>query len=164
MTPREIAELLVIIATAGNTFWTVYKAWKELRPGIKKIESDTEKTDAETDSEIANAAEVIARGTTVSSQVLVERIRELREDLENEKKARREDAAYFRRRFREAEKDARDLRNWAARLAKQVIEAGKIPEPFIISPSDSEQGIPTINPNSMDSKEIKDRKDGKFEE
>lgn len=141
-----------------------YKAWKELRPGIKKIEADTEKTDAEVESELSHAAQVTAEGATVSGKLLMDRIRELREDLENEKKARREDAAYFRRRFREAEKEARDYRLWAAQLAKQVIEAGKIPVPFSASPTESEQGIPAVNPNSMDAKEVKDRKDGDTKE
>lgn len=161
MTLREIAELLVIIATAGNTFWLTYKAWKELRPGIKKIEVDIDKTDAEVESELANAAETTAKGATVSSQLLMERIKELREDLENEKKARREDAAYFRRRFREAEREARDWRNYAARLAKQVIELKGVPTPFTPSPNDSDPSIPAAIPDDTpDTKEMDDRKDG----
>lgn len=165
MTNREFIELLVILGTALNTFWLTYKAWKELRPGLKKIEADTEKTDAEVESELASAAETTAKGATVSSQLLMERIRELREDLENEKKARREDAAYFRRRFREAEKESRDYRNWAAQLAQQVIKLGGIPTTFTPSVTDSEQGIPPVtNPNSMDAKELKDRREGTIKE
>lgn len=133
MEPRELVETLAISATIGNTVWLVYKSWKELRPNLKKLDVENEKTDAEIESEIANAAETTAKGASVSSELLMQRIRELREDLENEKKARREDAAYFRRRFREAERDARDYRNWAAGLSKQVIEAGKIPIPFVPS-------------------------------
>lgn len=161
MTTRELAELLVVIATAVNTLWLTYKAWKELRPGIKKIETDTEKVDAEVESEYAAAQKTTLEGATVSSTLLMQRIKELREDLENEKKARREDAAYFRRRFREAEREARDYRLWAAKLVKQVVEAGKIPAEFVISPSDSEQGIPAVG---MDKKEITDRKEGNLKE
>lgn len=151
MTYKELIELLIGLATVGNTVWITYKAWRELRPGIKKIETDTEKTDAEIESEIASAAETTAKGATVSSELLMQRIRELREDLnnakedlENEKRSRREDAAYFRRRFREAEREARDYRLWAAKLVKQVVEAGKVPAEFIPSSGDSEQDIPAI--------------------
>jgi hypothetical protein len=159
MTSKEWIEFLIGLATVANTFWITYKAWKELRPGIKKIEVETEKTDAEIESELSHAAQVTAEGATVSSKLLMDRIKELREDLENEKRARREDAAYFRRRFREAEKEARDYRLWAAKLVKQVVEAGKIPAEFVMSPADSEQGIPSVNPNVMDKKEIRDRKE-----
>lgn len=151
MTYKELVELLIGLATVGNTVWITYKAWKELRPGIKKIEADTEKTDAEIESELAAAAQTTAQGATVSSQLLMQRITELRqdlnnakEDLENEKRARREDAAYFRRRFREAEREARDWRNYAARLAKQVIQVGAIPEQFMPSAGDSEENIPVV--------------------
>jgi hypothetical protein len=161
MTSKEFIELLIGLATVANTFWITYKAWKELRPTIKKTEAETDKVEAETESELYTGAQVIAEGATVSGKLLMDRIRELREDLENEKRARREDAAYFRRRFREAEREARDYRLWAAQLAKQVIEKGGVPVPFAPSPSESEQGIETINPNSMDRKEIKDRKDRK---
>jgi len=163
VTNRELIEIIIGLATVINSLWITYKAWKELRPGIKKTETETEKTEAEIESEFAQAAETTAKGATVSSQLLMDRIKELREDLENEKKARREDAAYFRRRFREAEREARDYRLWAAKLVKQVVEAGKIPAEFVMSPSDSEQGIPTVNPNTMDKKEIKDRKEGPLE-
>lgn len=161
MTLKELAELFVVIATAGNTFWLTYKAWKELRPGLKKIEVETDKIEAETESELYTGAQVIAEGATVSGKLLMDRIRELREDLENEKKARREDAAYFRRRFREAEKETRDWRNYAAGLAKQVIQLGGIPISFTPSLGESERGIPAItDANIADDKEIKEKKDG----
>lgn len=165
MTYKEIIELLIGLATVGNTFWITYKAWKELRPSIKKTEAETEKVESEIEAELYTGAQVIAEGATVSGKLLMDRIKELREDLENEKKARREDAAYFRRRFREAEREAREWRNYAAKLAKQVIEKGGIPVPFTPSTSDSEQGIPSIIPDDApDSKEIKDRKEGELKE
>lgn len=165
MTLKELAELLVVIATTGNTFWLTYKAWKELRPGIKKTEAETDKVEAETEAELYTGAQVIAEGATVSGKLLMDRIRELREDLENEKKARREDAAYFRRRFREAEKESRDYRNWAATLAQQVIKLGGIPAPFTPTLGDSERGIPVVeSPDKPDVQEIKDRQDGKLSE
>lgn len=163
MTPRELIELLAILATIGNTVWLTYKAWKELRPSLKKTEAETDKVEAETESELYTGAQVIAEGATVSGKLLMDRIRELREDLENEKKARREDAAYFRRRFREAEKETRDWRNYAAGLAKQVIQLGGIPISFTPSLGESERGIPAISepdPNKADEKEVKEKKDG----
>lgn len=151
MTSKELLELLIGLATFGNTIWITYKAWKELRPGIKQMEADVDKTDAEIDSELAAAAQTTAQGATVSSQLLMQRITELRqdlnnakEDLENEKRSRREDAAYFRRRFREAEREARDYRLWAAKLVKQVVEAGKVPAEFVPSSGDSETDIPIV--------------------
>ncbi len=121
--------LLVLV----NSAQIIYQAWKRFKPEIKKLEAESDRSEAEADSEIVNAANVNLAGAELSARMLTQRIVELRQDLENEKKARREDAEYFRRRFREAERDARDYRTWAARLAKQVIEAGKIPIAFVPS-------------------------------
>lgn len=145
MALREIVEILVSIAAIGNTTWIVYKSWKELRPGIKKIETETEKLDVEVDSEIVSAAHINLEGAEISTNLLMQRIRELREDLENEKKARRDDAEYFRRRFREAEREARDYRQWAARLAKQVIDAGIVPVAFIPSSDTDSDKVASVN-------------------
>jgi hypothetical protein len=159
MTVKEFIELLIGLATVGNTVWITYKAWKELRPSLKKAEAEADKVEAETESELYTGAQVIAEGATVSGKLLMDRIRELREDLENEKKARSEDAAYFRRRFREAERESRDYRNWAATLAQQVIKLGGIPAVFTPSAAgDSERGIPAVDPTIPDNKELVDRK------
>ena len=90
------------------------------------------------------AAHTNMEGAVLSNSMLMNRIDELQKDLGIEKKARRDDADYFRRRIKDIEKEARDYRLWAARLAKQVIEAGKMPTPFISSLYDSDPLIATI--------------------
>lgn len=136
--------IITTVITAINTLGILYIALKKWKPEVKKLEAEGEKTEAEVDSEIVAAANVNLAGAEISAKMLIQRIAELREDLDNEKKARREDAAYFRRRFREAEREARDYRNWAAQLSKQVIEAGKIPIPFAPSPFDDSEKLRAV--------------------
>jgi hypothetical protein len=131
--PNSVTEILTILITAANTLGILFIALKKWKPEVKKLEAEGDKTEAEVDSEIVAAANVNLAGAELSAKMLTQRIAELREDLENEKKARRDDAEYFRRRFRDAEREARDYRQWAARLAKQVIEAGKVPVAFVPS-------------------------------
>jgi hypothetical protein len=76
--------------------------------------------------------------------MLVQRIEELKQDIASERAARKQDAEYFRRRIKDIEKESRDNRLWAARLAKQVIEAGKTPVPFISSLNDTDPLISAI--------------------
>lgn len=120
-----------------NTLGILYLSFRKLKPEVKKLE-------LEGDSEIVDAAHVNLEGAVLSSSMLKERIDELKKDLDSEKKARREDLEYFRRRVKDIEKEARDYRLWAARLAKQVIEAGKVPVPFITSLNDTDPLITAI--------------------
>lgn len=137
-------EKLTAITVVANSLWILWSSWKKNKPEIKKLESEAERADAEIETEFANAAQVLGQGAKISVEVLLGSIVQLRADLENEKKSRREDAEYFKRRFREAEREARDYRAWAAKLARQVIEAGKIPAPFLPSMTESEPGIAAI--------------------
>lgn len=120
-----------------NTIYLIYGAWKKLKPEVKKME-------LEADSEIADAANVNLAGAKMSGEMLMQRINELKDDLNSEKKARKEDIEYFKRRLKEIDREARDYRMWSARLAKQVIEAGKVPVPFISTSGDSDPLISVI--------------------
>lgn len=160
-TENNITELITILVTAANTLGILYIALKKWKPEVKKLEAEGEKTEAEVDSEIVQAANVNLAGAEISSKMLIQRIAELREDLENEKKARRDDAAYFRRRFREAEREARDYRNWAAQLAKQVIELGKTPIPFSPSPLDDSEKLRAVSEQKRDESEERLKQEGK---
>lgn len=126
-------------------------SWKKNKPEIKKLEM-------EGDSELVEAANTSLEGAKISAAILLDRINELRQELNDEKtdrkeefnrerQARNDDAEYFRRRIKELDREARDYRLWAAQLVKQVVEAGKIPIPFTPSISDSERGIPPIKPD-----------------
>lgn len=160
---NEILVLISGILAAVNTAMIIYAAWKKLKPEVKKM-------DAEVDSEIVEAAELNLKGAQVSTTMLLERIADLKMELETERRLRKEELAaeraareadleaeraarkkegeYLRRRFKEAEREARDYRQWAAKLAKQVVESGKVPAPFIPSPDDSETGISAIRGNN----------------
>ena len=137
----DLQEIITTAIAIANTGWIIWSSWKRNKPEIKKLQSEAERADAEVETEFANAAQVLGQGAKISVEVLLQSIVQLRADLENEKKSRKDDREYFQRRFREAEREARDYRIWAAKLAKQVIEAGKIPVPFVPSMLDTEQSI-----------------------
>lgn len=132
-----LTEIITALVAAANTAWIIWSSLKKNKPEIKKLENEAE-------SEMVEAAEVNLQGAKLSGEILMARILELRADLETEKKTRREEAEYFKRRLKESEREARDYRLWAARLSKQLIEAHQIPAPFIPSASDSEVGIQAI--------------------
>ena len=140
----DLLETLTILVAIANSVWILWSSWKKNKHEVKKLEHESEKTDAEVETEFANAAQILGQGAKISVEVLLGSIVQLRADIENEKKARKDDAEYFKRRFREAEREARDYRAWAAKLARQVIEAGKIPAPFLPSMMESEPGIAAI--------------------
>lgn len=139
-----------------NASWLIVQGWKRLKPEVKKME-----TDADLD---------ILEGAAKSQQMLIDRINDLQSqlnlerearkadlqqeraarqaELETERAARTKSEEYLRRRIREAEREARDYRQWAAKLVKQVVEAGKVPAAFIPSSEDSETGISAIRPDS----------------
>lgn len=134
---NEIIALITSAAAAINVAIMAYQAWKKNKPEIKKI-------DAEGDSVIVDAAHTNLQGAEISTELLISRVKELKAEIEEERKARKLDADYFRRRIKDIEKEARDYRLWAARLAKQVIEVGKVPVPFISSLNDSDPLISAI--------------------
>lgn len=144
-TPENNSILLWIsgILAAINSVQIIIAAWRKLKPEIKKLEM-------EGDSELVDATNKTLEGARTSSAILLDRINELKQELADEKKERKdemdelnrqrdEDREYFKRRIKELDREARDYRVWAAQLARQVIEAGKIPVPFVQSPSDSEK-------------------------
>lgn len=152
--------LLGAITTAVNIGFIIFFNWKKNTPEVKKLE-------VEGDSGLVSAANVNLEGAKISSEMLIDRIEELKNDLAAEKRARRDDAEYFRRRIKDIEKEARDYRLWAARLAKQVIEVGKVPVPFISSLNDTDPLISAINKEqeqldtarSMREEELKNEKE-----
>ena len=146
---NEVIALITSFAAAVNVFIMAYQAWKRNKPEIKKME-------AEGESEIVDAAHTNLEGAKISTEMLVNRIKELKTDLDEEKKARKTDADYFRRRIRDIEREARDYRLWAARLAKQVIEVGKVPAPFISSLNDSDPLITAITKEQEELAKAKD--------
>lgn len=131
MNINELVLLLGGIAGTLNIIWVVYSSLKKLKPEIKKLEADE-------DRELVEAANINVEGARISGQILLDRINEIKGDLEKEKAARKEDAEYCKRRIKELERESRDYRSWAAKLVKQVVEAGKIPVPFVPSFTDSD--------------------------
>lgn len=123
---NEVIALITSFAAAVNVFIMAYQAWKRNKPEIKKME-------AEGESEIVDAAHTNLEGAKLSAAMLKERIDELRTALDEERKQRKSDRDYFTRRMREIDRELSDYRSWSARLAKQVIEGGKQPVPFISS-------------------------------
>ena len=148
MTAHDLTEVVTVVVTGINTLALVYLAFRKLKPEVKKMSVDT-------DSEIVDAANQNLEGAKISAGMLLDRINELKRELDEEKaarkqeqilneKLRRDDAEYFRRRIRDLEREGRDYRSWAANLARQVVQAGLIPAPFIPSLTDSDPSIQPI--------------------
>lgn len=117
---------------------------------IRKIGPEVKKIEAEEDSEIADAAHTTLEGARISSTMLIDRIDDLKLQLENERTARKADAEYFRRRIRELERESRDYRLWAAKLVRQVVEAGRQPAPFESTITDSDPLLSVITKEQID--------------
>lgn len=145
--------IITTLIAVANAAWIIYSSWKKNKPEVKKLE-------AEGDSEIVEAANANLEGAKISGEMLLSRINELKADLDAEKQLRKADAEYFSRRLKEAEREARDYRVWAAKLARQVIESGKIPEAFTPFTQDTERGIPTITNREIMQQQQKEDKDG----
>lgn len=133
-----------------------------------KNKPEVKKLDAEVESEFAEATNINLEGAKISAQILLDRINELKGELDTEKKRRREEIAsleshysgrlermervrkddveYFRRRIKDLEREARDYRSWAAKLSKQVVDAKLIPVPFVPTFTDSDVGITAVRP------------------
>jgi hypothetical protein len=94
VTSNEIATLITTIITAVNTAAIVYFAWMRNKPEIKKL-------DAEGDSEFAEATNLNLEGAKISAQMLLDRINELKGELDTEKKLRKEELAYSEGRRKE---------------------------------------------------------------
>jgi len=148
VTANEIVLLLGGIVAAANTGFLIYFAWKKIKPEVKKIEN-------EGDSEIVDAANLNLEGAKISAQMLLDRINELKGELDAERKVRKEDAEYFRRRIKDLDRESRDYRSWAAKLVKQVVEAGKIPAPFIPSWGESDSNVTAVRTDLEKSDEDK---------
>lgn len=172
-----IETVITLILSLINGLSIVYFAWKKNKPEVKKLEVESE-------SEIVEAAERNLESAKISNQMLIDRINELKKDLEDEKQtrrdeleaqrismqskidaeteARRKESEYLRRRLKEAEREARDYRSWAANLAKQVVRAGQIPTPFI--PSSLEDSDPSLAAMSKETQQkISDKWDERNE-
>lgn len=139
----DVEQIVLAIATLVNTIMLVYQLSRKIKPEVKKLE-------LEGDAELVDAAHLNLESAEVSTKLLMNRIDELKKAVEEERKARQDDANYFRRRIRELDREARDYRLWAARLAKQVIEAGKQPLPFIPSLGDSDPLIDAMEKERSD--------------
>ncbi len=160
MDSETLTRLISVLGATISIVLTAFVALKKWKPEVKKM-------DAETDSEIVEAANLNLDGAKKINQMLTDGINQLKSDLEEERKARRtelqqerdtrksemdaerearrKETEYLRKRIRDAEREARDYRAWAAQLVRQVVEAGKIPIAFLPSVSDeSEPNIPTI--------------------
>lgn len=97
---------------------------------IKRFPSELKKLDVEggvgESEEDLNTLE----GAKISLEMLQLTIVKLQKDVDAEKENRKKDNEYFRRRIREMDRENREYRTWAARLVKQVINAGLIPIAF----------------------------------
>lgn len=157
MENSEILAWVSGIIAAINAAMIAIAAWKKLKPEVKKLENETEMQEAE-------VAQLNLKSAEISTQMLINRVNELKEELEEERatrkreleeqrlsmqtkldaeiEARRKETEYLRRRIKEADREARDYRLWAAKLVKQVVESGKVPHPFV--PTSLEDSDPSI--------------------
>ena len=140
-----------LVIGAINAGFVIYAGWKKLKPEVKKLETENEADNVET-------ANINLEGARLSAEILKGRIDELRQDLENEKRARKDDIEYFKRRVKEIDRELRDYRMWAARLAKQVIESGKEPVPFISSLSESDPLMMSITKEQVELEKAKQKR------
>lgn len=159
MNTNDLVTLLGGIVAALNTGFLIYAAWKRIKPEVKRMETEVE-------SELQEAANLNLEGAKVSATMLLDRINELKTELDTERRmrkeslayaekvqtesiqaierARKDDAEYFRRRIKDLERESRDYRSWAAKLVKQVVDAGKIPVPFIPTVIESDPSIQAV--------------------
>jgi hypothetical protein len=126
MTSSELVALITALAAFINVGAILWDKLKKTKPEVKKIE-------AEGESEIVEAAHTNLEASEISTKQLMNRIEELKVAIDAEKELRRQDRVYFNRRIRELDRELHDYRQWAAQLAKQVIESGKTPATFIPS-------------------------------
>jgi len=133
------SEWIGIISAVGAFINIVILSWIAFKKSGKEIK----KLEDESQHEIGEAVESVANASKITVETLMARITALEADLTAEKEARKRDIEYLRRRLRDAEQESRDYRSWAAQLARQVIEAGKQPVPFIPS-ADTDQGLSAI--------------------
>jgi predicted RNase H-like nuclease (RuvC/YqgF family) len=171
----EINELLTIITgilVAINSWQVILAAYKKLKPEVKKMEGEAESElqeatnlnlegakisglillDRINELKIDLAAEKQMRREGMEQAEIrrKEEITRLEADY-NERfnkveKARKEDVAYFRRRIKDLEREARDYRSWAAKLNKQIVDAKLIPVPFIPTMNESDESITAVRP------------------
>lgn len=165
----EINSVLTIFTTLLvliNSAQVIIAAWRKLKPEVKKLDAEAEAEQAETQNRIL-------AGAKISNEILVNRINEFKTMLEDERAARKRDLEieraartaeldaekaarkketdYLRQKFNEADREARDYRRWAARLVRQVVEAGREPVAFIPTPpDDSQTGIRAITREDME--------------
>lgn len=133
------SEWIGIIGAVGAFINVIILSWIAFKKSGKEIK----KLEDESQHEIGDAVESVANASKVTVDTMLARITTLEADLLSEKEARKRDIEYLRRRLRDAEQESRDYRSWAAQLARQVIEAGKQPVPFIPS-VDTDQGLQAI--------------------
>jgi hypothetical protein len=136
MNSSELIALITAIAALTNIGAIAWQAWKKTKPEIRKIE-------AEGESELSDANKATAEASQINSNLLMNRIEELKVAIDAEKEMRKQDRIYFNRRIRELDRELHDYRNWAAQLAKQVIELKGTPSPFVLS-LDTDKGMSSI--------------------
>ena len=139
-----------------NGGFLLYTGYKKFKPEVKKLEGEVE----------LDSIEAAAK----SQQLLTDRINELqgqlsaerqarildleqerearKAELEAERQARKKESDYLRLRIKDAEREARDYRKWAAQLVKQIVQAGLIPSPFVPSTDESDPSIAPISGGS----------------
>lgn len=85
----EINELLTILTSIlvlFNTAQVITAAWRKLKPEVKKLQSEAE-------SELQEATNLNLEGAKISAQMLLDRINELKGELDTEKRLRKEGMA-----------------------------------------------------------------------
>lgn len=132
----NINEIIALVTSVGALISSLVIAiisWRKWKPEVKKLEGEEQ-------SEIGEAAESVASGAKSVVEGLQVRVTQLEAQLKAEQESRKRDTEYLRRRIRDAEQESRDYRNWAAQLARQVIQAGGQPVPFLPT-EDTETGL-----------------------
>lgn len=127
----QILSVLSLIITIAGAAVTIAINLRKAKPEAKKIESEGE-------SAIAEAADSIANGAKISTEMLVARLVEMEtREKAREKKERERDVreAEMVAEMQEIRSSLSDWQDWARRLVHQLKSHGHEPVPFKIDPA-----------------------------
>jgi hypothetical protein len=119
----QILSVLSLIITIVGAAATIVINLSKARPEAKKISS-------EGDSAIANAADSIANGAKISSELLLQRL----EEMELREKARDTREEQLQAQLEAVQASLADWQDWARRLVHQLKSHGYEPVPFKVAP------------------------------
>jgi hypothetical protein len=118
LTVSAIVSIIAAVVTVIGAAVSIYKA----KPEKNHIE-------AQSQASLADAAESVASGAKVSSDLLLKRIKELDDRMSEREKE-------WKKRFDELSAELADYQDWARRLVHQVKSRGDEPVPFKVRKAD----------------------------